>query len=188
MKVRYRHALYVIILFWLSGFAIYYTMHSQQNLAFTDFVNNLTTYTLGLVTVFFAIIGVINYQKDAKARLNLSRIDRRKDRLREQLNFYSYLMGEIKVTEITIKRSDWVKDVIKRHNIEELYDLMAQTEFKHILDEYYENWIGKPCQPGTQNAIDWESFSDRFIQAIKDDFTELHDDYEILTGQHLLPI
>ena len=163
-------------------------MYTQQNLAFTDFVNNLTTYTLGLATVFFAMIGVINYQKDAKTRLNLSRIERRKDRIREQLDFYSCLMGEIKMTEITIKRSDWIKDIIKKHNVEEFYDLMAQPELKILLNEYYAEWRGKPCQPGTQNAIEWESFSERFIQAIQNDFKELHDDYEILTGQHLLSI
>jgi len=163
-------------------------MWIEENLVFSDFVNNLTTYTLGLSTVFFAIIGVINYQKDAKARLNLSRIDRRKDRLREQLEFYSGLMGEIKVTEITIKRSDWIKDIIKKHRVEEYYDLLAQPNFILLLDEYYEKWIGKQCQPGTQNAVEWESFSDRFVQAIKDDFNELHEDYEILTGHHLIPI
>lgn len=107
---------------------------------------------------------------DRQLQREESVIERRKERLREQLTFYTPLVGRVLRQDFKV---DWknqiIQDIITELNIITGYELYAENPLKQLFREYFDGKV--------KTADEFSEFGKKMRRILLEDFDILREEY-----------
>jgi len=182
MRWRYRFVIIPFLGIYLAFVITLLYCFERSIIVRSEFIDILVTFSLGFSTLGFAAMEVVSTQKNMALTAKVAKVNRAKDRLKEQVLFYSPLMGEIQKINDRITRKEWIKNILIKHNIKNTYYIYSDDGFRDVLDDYYGEWVEEPCRIGTPEQAKWEAFFKRFTETIESDYSKLMGSYRAHTG------
>ena len=98
------------------------------------------------------------------------RIERKKERLRQQLQFYSPLVGRIHREDYQINwKNTLIDEIMAQNQVNTNYELFAENELANLLREFFKGKV--------RTADEYTEFGDSFKSIVLLDFEKLRAEY-----------